>query len=102
MYLVVIAWLYVTVMMAVAEMASPSGSVVAGLGMLLFYALLPVGLLLYIVPRLRRKRGTFHRDGQAEKPAVKSEQARDVKPDAGGKTTAATQGERIAPVREEL
>lgn len=51
MYIVAIAWLYVTLMMAVTE-----ASLTAGVLTLVFYGLLPCGLLLWIVGTPQRKR----------------------------------------------
>lgn len=53
MYIVAIAWLYVAVLMSVTE-----NSVTAGVLTLVFYGLLPLGLLLWLVgtPARRRRR----------------------------------------------
>ena len=53
MYIVAIAWLYVTLLMAAAET-----SIVAGVLTFLFYGLAPLSLLLWLfgVPQRRRNR----------------------------------------------
>ena len=56
MYLIAIAWLYVTVMMAIAEAASPQGTLLGAAITLVLYGLLPLGLLLYILGTPARKR----------------------------------------------
>lgn len=58
MYLVVIAWLYVTLMMAVAEAASPTGSILGALVTFALYGLLPLSIVIYIMgtPARNRKR----------------------------------------------
>lgn len=55
MYIIVIGWLYVTVLMALTE-----NSVVAGILTLTFYGLLPSALLLWLFggPMRRRRRAT--------------------------------------------
>lgn len=56
MYLVAIGWLYVALMMAVAEANHPSGTVLGGIVTFLFYGLLPTALLMYVMGTpLRRK-----------------------------------------------
>ena len=45
MYIVPIAWLYVTIMMAVAEATNTTGTVLGGIITFLLYGLLPVGLV---------------------------------------------------------
>lgn len=58
MYLVAIAWLYVTLMMALAEATSPQGTVLGALFTFALYGALPLGLVLYLLgtPMRRRKR----------------------------------------------
>lgn len=51
MYIVAIAWLYVTLMMAITE-----PSFVAGVLTFVFYGLLPCGLLLWLIGTPQRKR----------------------------------------------
>ena len=45
MYLVLIAWLYVTLMMALAEATSPTGSVLGAVVTFVLYGLLPMGIV---------------------------------------------------------
>lgn len=47
MYLIAIAWMYVVVMMAIAE-ATGTGTVLGAIFTLLLYGLLPLGIVLYI------------------------------------------------------
>jgi membrane protein implicated in regulation of membrane protease activity len=56
MYIVPIAWLYVTVMMAVAEATNTTGTVLGGLITFLLYGLLPVALVLYLMGAPLRRR----------------------------------------------
>ncbi len=51
MYIVAIAWLYVTLMMALTE-----PSVIGGVMTFLFYGLIPCGLLLWLLGTPQRKR----------------------------------------------
>ncbi|MEG0202211.1 MAG: hypothetical protein RR718_15805 [Comamonas sp.] len=102
MYLVAIAWIYVVVMMAVAEAASPNGSLLGAFFTLLLYGLLPLSIVLYILStpgRKRRLREQFERERAQEQPAATASEAL-LTPDASGQPTAAAEPERIAPVRE--
>jgi hypothetical protein len=66
MYLVAIGWLYVALMMAVAEAAHPNGSVLGGIVTFLFYGVMPTGLVLYLMGTpLRRK--ALRRQEEAER-----------------------------------
>lgn len=56
MYLVAIAWMYVVLMMAVAEAISPQGSVLGAIFTFLLYGLLPLAIVLYILGTPGRRR----------------------------------------------
>ena len=102
MYLIVIAWTYVTLMMAVAEAASPQGSVLGAVITFVLYGLLPMGILVYILGTPSRKRKIKAREA-AEQAAYDAGQAaaESAAPDAGGKTPAAAEGGAVAAVRKE-
>ena len=107
MYLVAIAWMYVVVMMTIAEAASPGGTLLGAFFTLLLYGLLPLSILLYILGTPGRKRRI---QALQEQEALAAAQAKTsaaagpqsgISPDAGGQSPAASQTPRIAPVREE-
>lgn len=56
MYLVVIAWLYVTLMMAVAEAASPDGTLLGAFFTFALYGALPLVLVVYLMGAPGRSR----------------------------------------------
>ncbi|HLL10156.1 MAG TPA: hypothetical protein VK570_03805 [Rubrivivax sp.] len=58
MTLVAIAWIYVVVLMAVAEAMSPQGSLLGALATLVLYGVLPLSIVLYIMatPARRERR----------------------------------------------
>ncbi|ULR91714.1 hypothetical protein [Comamonas sp. B21-038] len=70
MYLIAIAWLYVVVLMAVVEAASPHGSLLGAFFTLLLYGALPLGLLLFIAgtPARRRMRHCAEAEAQQAPP----------------------------------
>ncbi|WP_287880482.1 hypothetical protein [Acidovorax sp.] len=117
MYLVVITWLYVTLMMAVAEATSSTGSLMGAVVTFVLYGLLPAGIVAYILGTPARKRAIKARE-QAQQAAydagqaVQQEQAGNppdagaapaasAAPDAGGHAAAATKSPLVAPVRKE-
>ena len=107
MYLIVIAWLYVTLMMAVAEATNTTGTVLGAIVTFVLYGLLPMGIVVYIMGTPSRKRAIKQREqaqqaaGDAEQAALRAAQAESAAPDAGGETPAAAQDSGIAPVRKE-
>ena len=111
MYLVVIAWLYVTLMMAIAEATSPVGSVLGALITFMLYGALPLGIVVYIMGTPGRRRRLRLRE-QAEQQAWEQARANEagapvaqgsegIAPDTGREAPAAAQPGGVSPVREE-
>ena len=92
--LVAIAWLYVALMMAVAEATSPVGSVVGAFFTFVLYGVGPVSLVLYVMGTPARRRAIKARAAaeQAQRAAAASAQ-----PDAGREAAA----DAVPPVRKE-
>ena len=97
MYLIVIAWLYVALMMAVAEATSSNGTVLGAIVTFLFYGVGPIALLVYIMGTPGRKRAIKARE-QAERDAQKAAVAAGSAEPAGSGEAAA---DPVAPVRKE-
>jgi hypothetical protein len=91
MYLIAIAWMYVVLMMSVAEALSTQGSVLGAVFTFLLYGLLPLGIVLYIVGTPGRRK--LRRAAEAPVPAEPESMA----PDGGGHAA----GEAIAAERKE-
>ncbi|MGA8392233.1 MAG: hypothetical protein WB775_08870 [Burkholderiaceae bacterium] len=56
MYIVPIAWLYVALMMAVAEATNTTGTVLGGIITFLLYGLAPVALVVYLMGAPARRK----------------------------------------------
>jgi len=95
MYIVAIAWLYVALMMAVAEATNSNGTVLGAIVTFAFYGVAPVALLMYIMGTPARKKAMRARE-QAEREAARAAAA-SGQPDAGGEAAA----DAVAPVRKE-
>ncbi|MDD2608368.1 MAG: hypothetical protein PHX60_01570 [Giesbergeria sp.] len=105
MYLVVIAWLYVTVMMALAEATSSTGSVLGAVFTFLLYGVLPLSIVVYILGTPGRKRALRAQQmAEQEDTAVTASASSSglATPDASGHAPAATPADSIAPVRKEM
>ena len=98
LYLVIIAWLYVTVMMAVAEATNTNGTVLGAIFTFLLYGLLPLSLVVYLMSTPARRRVLKEKEAAAREAArlAAAAAAPSGAPDAGGETPADT----VAPVRE--
>ncbi len=100
MYLVVIAWLYVTFMMALAEATSSHGSLLGAAITFTLYGLLPMGIVVYILGTPARKR-QLRAQQAAEQAAWEAQQAAlNAAPNTSGEAPAATSA-AAATVRKE-
>jgi hypothetical protein len=72
MYLVAIAWIYVVLMMAVAEAVSPQGTVLGAVFTFLLYGVLPLSIVMYILGTPGRKRARRAAEAAADQAAVQA------------------------------
>jgi hypothetical protein len=110
MHLIAIGWLYVALMMAVAEATSTNGTVLGAIVTLFVYGLLPIALVLYLMGSPVRSRAIKAREAAeqtalATPPAAAAEPTSDRPasdpPDAGGEPAAAAEPASVSPVRKE-
>lgn len=86
LYLVAIAWMYVVLMMTLAEALAPTGSLLGALITFVYYGVLPLALVLYLLATPARRK------------ALRAREASAAQPDGGGHAA----GDAVAPKREEL
>ena len=70
MYIVAIAWIYVALMMSVAEATNTNGSILGGIVTFILYGILPTGIIIYIMDAPRRKRVRLAREREASEMAT--------------------------------
>lgn len=102
MYLIAIGWIYVVLMMSVAEAASPAGTLLGAVITFALYGVLPLAIVLYILGTPGRRRARQALEAHDVAPTA---QASD-QPDAGGHAPAGVGGPGAepapgAPVRKE-
>ena len=95
MYIVLIAWTYVAVLMAVAEAAAPNGTLLGAVVTLLFYGVLPVTLIAYLMGTPSRRRARLRRTAEDDASVAP------IEPDAGGHPATSAQPNAVAAVRKE-
>ena len=102
MWIVAIAWMYVALMMALAEATSTQGTVLGAIFTFLLYGVGPLALVLYLMGAPARRKAIR----QAER-AEREAQAQTQQADAAGSGGQQANGgslpttEPVAPVREE-
>lgn len=87
MYLVAIAWMYVVLMMAVAEATSTQGTVLGALITFGLYGLLPLSIVMYLLGTPMRRKARLAREAQADAAAQQGaaeEAAPSAQPDGRG------------------
>ena len=75
MYIVPIAWLYVALMMAVAEATSSQGTLLGAFFTMVLYGLLPIALVLYFMGTPSRRRQRQAREADEAQAYVAAQQA---------------------------
>ena len=122
MYLIAIAWIYVALMMAVAEATNTNGTVLGAIFTFIIYGLIPVSIVIYLMrtPARNRERKARERaewveqqnamaaadaprEGDARSPAAVPTISSSVsQPDASSHAPGTAQPGSVAPVRKEL
>lgn len=97
MYIVIIAWLYVTLMMAVAEATNSTGTVLGAIFTFLLYGVLPLALVVYLLNTPARRRALKEREAAAQEEARRA--AASVAPDGSGEASGGPAAP-VPPVRE--
>jgi len=95
MYLVAIAWIYVVLMMALAEALSSQGTVLGAVITFMLYGVLPLWVVLYIMGAPAR--GRARRAAEAAALAAAASAADSAAPDGG----AVAAGDAVAAKRKE-
>ena len=106
MYLVAIAWMYVVVMMSVAEATSPTGTVLGAVMTFFLYGILPCVILMYLMGTPMRKRANRAKEqaeleqlrAQVASSSTSADTASGFQPNTGRESAT----DAITPVRKEL
>ena len=102
MYLVVIAWLYVVLMMSVAEATGTNGSLLGAIVTFFLYGLLPLSLVVYLMLTPQRRKGIREREAAEEAGRMQgADQADSDHPDAGRHAPGAAEPGGITAVGKE-
>lgn len=82
MYIVAIAWIYVALMMSVAEATNTNGTVLGGIVTFILYGILPTAIIIYIMgtPQRKRTRLALEKAASEEKPLQNGDETRSETP----------------------
>jgi hypothetical protein len=95
--LVAVAWMYVVLMMALAEAMSPQGSVLGAVITFVLYGVLPLSIVLYIMGTPGRRRARRAAEAKQAACELRANAGSGVDPDGGGHAA----GDAVAAKREE-
>lgn len=108
MYLIVIAWLYVTLMMGLAEAFSSQGTILGAIITFVFYGLLPMALVVYLMGTPLRRKAIRKSELEAQQAyQAKTSEAAAVntisspQPDASGHAAGLAASPAVTAVRKE-
>jgi hypothetical protein len=106
MYIVAIAWMYVALMMAVAEATNTNGTVLGAIVTFILYGLLPVALVVYLMRSPGRKRAIKAKEVLEAQPDQPNSLAPDLgntnlnHPNTASHAPTAAELDGVPPVRE--
>ena len=115
MYLIVIGWVYVVLMMSVAEATNSNGTLLGALITFVLYGVLPVTLVVYLMGAPARSKAIKKREAEALRTAQQpsaapgapdsNAAAMSLQPDTGGHAAGSAEtiatGPGVTPVRKE-
>jgi hypothetical protein len=109
-YLIVIGWMYVVLMMSVAEASSTTGTLLGAIVTFFLYGLLPVALVVYLMRTPQRRKEIKAREaaerlasqGIASSETPSAGPSLSVPPDTGGHAPGAAPADGIAPVGKKM
>lgn len=102
MYLIIIAWLYVTLLMALAEAFSTQGSILGAIITFVFYGLLPMSLVAYLMGTpMRRKARQREASEQAQQAQMASDASSRGEPNTSRHATRLAEDAAVTPVGKE-
>lgn len=100
MWIVAIAWMYVALMMAMAEATASNGTILGAIVTLIFYGVLPAALVMYLLSTPARRRARLAAEAQSDAQAregARADTAGSTQPDAGSLPA----GDMVASERKE-
>lgn len=106
MYLTVIAWIYVVLLMSIAEATSTTGTVLGALMTFLLYGVLPLSIVMYLMGTPSRRRANKAQERlaweaeMAKQPAASGSNQPDASGHPPGATDATIADAAAAAVRE--
>jgi len=101
MYLIVIAWMYVVLMMSVAEATHPTGTLLGAIVTFFLYGLGPVALVVYLLSAPARRKAIKVKEAAEATTVQPSSFEPDTGSHAAGGPQAIAADTGVAPVRKE-
>jgi hypothetical protein len=99
MYLIVIAWLYVTLLMGLAEAFSTQGTVLGAIITFLLYGVAPMSLVVYVMGTPLRRKAKLREQAPPHSAPAPSDSV--TEPDTSGHAPGLPQDAAVPAVRKE-
>lgn len=97
MYLILLAWLYVTLLMALAEAFSTQGTVMGAIITFLLYGVVPMSLVAYLMGTPLRRKAKRREEESAANQVLRPPESVD-EPDAGDHAPGLTEDTSVTTV----
>jgi hypothetical protein len=97
MYLILLAWLYVTLLMALAEAFSTQGTVMGAIITFLLYGVVPMSLVAYLMGTPLRRKAKRREEASAASQVLRPPESVD-EPDASGHAPGLTEDRSVTAV----
>lgn len=98
MYIIAIAWIYVTLMMSVAEATNANGTILGAIVTFILYGILPTALMVYLMGAPQRNKARKAKEAVWVTPTAT--ELTPVEPNSGSHSTGGPQETGIPTVRE--
>jgi len=101
MYIIPIAWIYVTLMMSVAEANNTNGTLLGAIVTFILYGILPTALMVYLMGTPQRNKARKAREAEWAQAVPAATDASTVKPDASNHAAGGAEQASVTPMRKE-
>jgi hypothetical protein len=101
MYIIPIAWIYVTLMMSVAEATNTNGTLLGAIVTFILYGILPTALMVYLMGTPQRNKARKAREAEWAQTQSTNTSPSTLEPDASSHAPSSAEQPSVPPVGKE-